>query len=310
MNSLREAVHDYLVLRRALGFKLRLAGPALLDFVAFLEREGAPHISTELALRWAMQRVDCQPAHWAGRLTFVRGFARHRSATDPRTEIPPYGLLPYRPGRAQPYLYTEQEIERLLQAAKSLPSAMGLRRWTYYCLFGLLTVTGLRISEAIALERQDVDLQQGVLTIRTSKFGKSRLVPLAPSTQRALAQYVSRRERILGKLITPAFLVNECGRSLESSNVRRTFYRCARQSGLRGAHDSHGPRLHDFRHRFAIETLVRWYRAGEDVERRLPILSTYLGHAHVTDTYWYLSACPELMGLASERLERRWEGWL
>lgn len=309
MSTLREALDDYLALRRGLGFKLRMAGPRLLDFVVFLEREGASYISNELALRWAMQCSACQPAQWAGRLGFVRGFARHHSASDPRTEVPPYGLLPYRPGRARPYLYTEREIERLLQAAKHLPSVAGLRRWTYYCLFGLLSVTGLRISEAIALERHDVDLQQALLTIRTSKFGKSRLVPLHPSTVQALAQYVRQRDRILGQLTTLNFLVNEHGRSLESSNVRRTFYRLSRQIGLRGRNDSHGPRLHDFRHRFAIETLVRWYRSGEDVERRLPILSTYLGHAHVTNTYWYLSACPELMGLATQRLQRRWEDW-
>jgi integrase/recombinase XerD len=309
MSTLREAVDDYLTLRRGLGFKLRIAGPRLVDFVAFLEREGASYVTNELAMRWAMQCSACQPAQWAGRLSFVRGFARHRSATDPRTEVPPYGLLPYRPGRARPYLYTEQEIERLLQAAKNLPPTAGLRRWTYYCLFGLLTVTGLRISETIALDRQDVDLQQALLTIRTSKFGKSRLVPLARSTEQVLAQYVRQRERILGKSTTTYFLVNDRGRPLESSNVRRIFYRLSRQIGIRGANDSHGPRLHDFRHRFAIETLVRWYRSGEDVERRLPVLSTYLGHAHVTDTYWYLSACPELMGLATQCLERRWEDW-
>ena len=209
MSTLREAVDDYLALRRGLGFKLRIAGPRLLDFIAFLEREGAPYITNELALRWAMQCSACQPAQWAGRLSFVRGFAQHRSASDPRTQIPPYGLLPYRPERARPYLYTEQEIDRLLQAAKHLPPVTGLRRWTYYCLFGLLSVTGLRISEAIALERQDVDLQQGLLTIRTSKFGKSRLVPLDSSTVQALAQYVQQRDRILGKSTTRHFLVNE-----------------------------------------------------------------------------------------------------
>lgn len=309
MNTLREAVHDYLALRRGLGFKLRIAGPRLFDFVAFLEREGASYITNEFALRWAMQCSACQPAQWAGRLSFVRGFARHRSATDPRTEIPPYGLLPYRPGRSRPYLYSEQEIAQLLEAAKKLPPVNGLRRWTYYCLFGLLTVTGMRISEAIALERQDVDLQQGLLRIRSSKFGKSRLVPIDPSTEQTLVRYRKQRDRILGTATTARFLVNACGRPLESSNVRRTFYRLSRQIGLRGANDHHGPRLHDFRHRFAIETLIRWYRAGEDVERRLPVLATYLGHAHVTDTYWYLSSCPELMGLATQRLERRWKDW-
>jgi integrase/recombinase XerD len=307
MKRLRKAVHNYLAMRRALGFKLRDAAVGLLDFVAFLEREQASSITLELALQWATQPSHRQPAAWAQRLTWVRGFARHWSATDPRTEIPPWGLLPHRPGRARPYLYTDGEIERLLQAAKNLPSSQGLRGWTYACLFGLLAVTGLRISEALALTRQDVDLQQGLLTIRDSKFGKSRLVPLHRSTQRVLVEYAERRELILGSHATASFLVSDRGRPLEGSTVRRTFYQLSRQTGLRRPADHHGPRLHDFRHRFAVRTLVEWYRSGQDVERRLPILSTYLGHAHVSDTYWYLSACPELMGLAKERVERRWE---
>lgn len=308
MKALREAVRDYLLLRRGLGFKLRLAGPALMDFVSFLEREGASHITNELSVRWAMQRRECQPSLWAGRLGFVRGFARHHQATDPRTEIPPGALLPYRPGRARPYLYSKQEIKRLLAATATLLPATSLRAETYRCLFGLLAVTGLRISEAINLELQDVDLCHGVLRVRGAKFGKSRLVPLHPSTQRALARYARRRDQFLGSSNPPRFLVNDRGRCLESSNVRRIFYRLSRQIGLRGRTDRHGPRLHDFRHRFAVETLVQWYRSGQDVERRLPVLSTYLGHAHITDTYWYLTAFPELMGLATRRLEQRWEG--
>jgi integrase/recombinase XerD len=310
MKTLRKAVQDYLLLRRSLGFKLLLAGPALLDFVSFLEREGASHITSELSVRWAMQRRECQPSQWAGRLGFVRVFARHHKATDRRTEIPPGTLLPYRPGRARPYLYSEQEIARLLAAATALPPVDGLRAQTYQCLFGLLAVTGLRISEAIALELRDVDLQHGVLTIRGTKFGKSRLVPLHASTQRVLARYARRRDRFLGSNDVPRFLVNDRGRSLESSNVRRVFYRLSRQIGLRSPTDHRGPRLHDFRHRFAVETLVQWYRSGQDIERRLPVLSTYLGHAHIADTYWYLTAYPELMGLATRRLEKRWEGWL
>ena len=307
MNRLRKAVHNYLAMRRALGFKLRDAGVGLSDFVVFLQRQRASSITIELALQWATQPSHHQPADWAKRLTWVRGFARHWSATDPRTEIPPWGLLPHRPGRARPYLYTADEIERLLKAAKSLPSRQGLRGLTYRCLFGLLAVTGLRISEALALARQDVDLQQAVLTIRHSKFGKSRLVPLHCSTQRVLWQYAERRDLMLGSDATARFLVSDRGRPLESSTVRRTFYQLSRQTGLRSPADHHGPRLHDFRHRFAVQTLIEWYRSGQDVERRLPILSTYLGHAHVSDTYWYLSACPELMGLAKLRMERRWE---
>jgi integrase/recombinase XerD len=309
MKSHKEAIEDYLALRRGLGFKLRSAGLALLDFAAFLDREQVPHITNELALRWAMLPRECQPALWAARLRYVRGFARHRRSADPRTEIPPDTLLPFRPGRARPYLYSDQEIQRLLVAATALPSVSGLRGATYHCLFGLLTVTGLRISEAIALEPRDVDLQHGVLTIRGAKFGKSRLVPLHLSSQRVLARYARRRDRHLGLSHPPRFLVNDHGRSLESSNVRRVFYRLSRQIGLRGPTDRHGPRLHDFRHRFAVRTLMRWYRSGQDAERRLPVLSTYLGHAHIADTYWYLSAHPQLMGLAKRRLEKRWELW-
>ena len=307
MKALREGVRDYLVLRRGLGFKLRLAGPALVKFISFLEREGAAYITNELSVRWAMQPRECKPAWWAGRLGFVRGFARHYQATDPRTEIPPAALLPYRPSRARPYLYSDREIKRLLAATTMLAvPATSLRPDTYRCLFGLLAVTGLRISEAINLQVRDVDLDRGILTIRGAKFGKSRLVPLHASSRRALQCYAQRRGRLLGSSTPPRFLVNDRCRSLESSNVRRVFYRLSRHIGLRGANDRHGPRLHDFRHRFAVETLVQWYRSGQDIERRLPVLSTYLGHRHITDTYWYLSAYPELMGLATRRLEKRW----
>ena len=308
MNPLREAVRDYLALRRDLGFKLRDHEVDLRDFIQFLERQCTSYITTALALRWATERSHQQPAQWAKRLSFVRGFARHWSASDPRTEIPPAGLLPYRPQRVRPYLYSDEEIQCLLEATKHLPSINGLRPWTYRCLFGLLVVTGMRISEVLSLHRQDVDLQEGLLTIRQSKFGKSRLVPMHVSTQQVLADYAHRRDRLLPVVRTQCFLVSDRGCSLDGATVRKFFYKLSRQTGLRGESDRKGPRLHDFRHRFAVKTLLQWYRSGEDVERRLPILSTYLGHRHVSDTYWYLSTCPELMGLAVERLEQRWEG--
>jgi integrase len=170
----------------------------------------------------------------------------------------------------------------------------------------LLAVSGLRISEALNLQTEDVDLKAGVLTIRRAKFGKSRLVPIHPSTRKVLSDYASRRDRFLTKRPV-TFFASGRGTRLQGADVRRAFYSLSRQIGLRGASDSHGPRLHDFRHRFAVETLVQWYRSGQDVERRLPVLSTYLGHVHVADTYWYLSACPELMGLAVKRFEDYWE---
>ena len=307
MKSLQNAIEDYIALRRSLGFKLDDMAADLTKFASFLEQKAAPYITTALALEWAMQSTDHLPSHWARRLGFVRVFARHWSATDPRTEIPPAGLLPFRAQRAHPYLYTEQEIQRLLAAAKSLSPASGLRPWTYHCLFGLLAVSGLRISEVIKLERQDVDFYQGVLTIRQTKFNKNRLIPLHASTRDVLSEYAEHRDRLVPNPSSSCFLLNDCGRCLERSAVRRTFYDLSRQIGLRGPADHAGPRIHDFRHRFALNTLIQWYRAGEDIERRLPVLSTFLGHAHVADTYWYLSIHPELMGLATERLEQRWE---
>jgi integrase len=307
MNSLRKAIEDYLTLRRALGFKLQDMATALRHFVSFMEREGACTITTNLALRWAMQPQQVNPAHWAARLSFVRSFARHWSAIDPRTEIPPQGLLPYRYHRCTPHLYTDDQIRRLIKAAWNLPPKTGLRRWTYSTLFGLLAVTGLRISEAIALQQDDVDLNQGLLTIRLTKFRKSRLVPLHPSTIHRLKRYASKRGAFYPKDRTSHFFLSERGRPLTDCMVRWTFVKLSRQIGLRGLSDRFGPRLHDFRHRFAVTTLLQWYRSGLDVEQRLPLLSTYLGHAHVTDTYWYLWAVPELLALSKDRLEKRWE---
>jgi integrase/recombinase XerD len=282
----RKRVEEYVELRRSLGFKLLDAKNGLIQFASFLEQNRETHITIALAMKWAQQDKNARPAEWAKRLGFVRGFARHWSAHDSRTEVPPSGLLPYRPGRARPYLYSNDEIRKLLQAAQRLPSAHGLRGLTYHSLLGLLAVAGLRISEARNLQTDDVDLKQGVLTIRGTKFGKSRLVPIHPSTRNVLSNYASRRDRFLGRR-PPTFFVSGRGTRLDGAEIRRTFYSLSRQTGLRGPTDSHGPRLHDFRHRFAVETLVQWYRSGQDVERRLPVLSTYLGHVHVADTYWY-----------------------
>ena len=311
MNTLRQAVHEYLSLRRGLGFKLLDTGKGLLDFVTFMEQHRASYITQALALAWAQQPVNVQPAHWAQRLSFVRGFALHRSATDPRTQIPPPGLLPFRPKRARPYLYSDDEIRGLLRAALEIPCRYergALRPWTYHCLFGLLSVSGLRLGEARNLELQDVDLEAAVLTIRGTKFGKSRLVPLHASTCTVLANYIARRKRHwAARPVSSYVFVSNWGNRLDSGDVHRTFYALSRQIGLRGVADSHGPRLHDMRHVFATNTLVHWYQSRQDPERRLPILSAYLGHVHVADTQWYLSASPELMREAMRRLEQRWE---
>jgi integrase len=315
MNTLREAVQEYLAMRRSLGFKLQPVEPALLGFVSFLEQHRTSYITHQLALDWAKQasggQADTQAAR---RLSWVRIFARYRSATDPRTEIPPAGLLPFRPKRAQPYLYSEQEIEQLLQATLQMPLSPRHRKrcallpWVYYGLFGLLSVTGLRLGEARNLKLQDVDLNAGVLTIHNAKYGKDRLVPLHASTCNVLVDYLDRRQRHWeGRDVSAYLFVSSWGNRLDSGQIHRAFYTVSRKIGLRGAADSHGPRLHDLRHRFATTTLVNWYQSNQDPERCLPLLSAFLGHVHVADTQWYLSASPELMREAMSRLERHWE---
>ncbi len=317
MNTLRQAVNHYLTMRRNLGFKLSAAGRELPEFVGFMERRRATYITQALALKWAQMPKRTQPALWASRLTAVRQFALFRSATDPRTQIPATGLLPFRPRRATPHLYTSGQIADLLQALLhaplspycSDPQACALLPWVYYCFFGLLSVTGLRLGEALNLKVTDVDLSSRVLTVRGGKFGKDRLVPLHLSTCKVLKQYERRRrDHWASRSVSSYFFVSSRGNHLSRSQVHATFYTASRQIGLRGAHDGHGPRIHDFRHRFATTTLVNWYRSDQDPERLLPVLSTFLGHVHVADTQWYLTASPELMREAMSRLEHRWEG--
>lgn len=308
MSPLRAALAEYLALRRSLGFELRLTGRLLQRFVAFADNQGAEYITWELAVQWATAPAGVQPAQWANRLAMVRRFARHHLASEPRTEVPPVDLLPYRYHRQVPYIYSDAEVRSLLRAAAGLVSARGLRAPTYTTLFGLYASTGLRTNETLRLDREDVDLVHGVLRVRQSKFGKSRCLPVHRSTQSALARYAAQRDRLCPKPNTPGFFVSECGTRISEWSLRYTFVKLSRQIGLRSVTDARGPRIHDFRHRFAVNTLRNWYRAGVDVERYLPQLSTYLGHAHVTDTYWYLTATPELMQLARRQLEQALRG--
>jgi integrase len=309
MSGLDAALTEYLAIRRALGFELREVAGCLRNFVAFLHTQGASHITTELALRWATRPAEAQPSTWAWRLSMVRRFAAWHSAVERRTEIPPAGLLPHRYQRKKPHIYSDEEIEKLLREAARLASPRGLRAHTYTTLFGLLAVSGMRVNEALNLDRSDVDLGHGILTIRRTKFGKSRHVPVHPSTVDALKQYVEKRDSILSKS-TQAFFVSERGIRITDCMARYTFARLSQQLGLRAIAKSHGrgPRLHDMRHRFAACTLIHWYRAGLDVERELPKLATYLGHVHINETYWYLEAVPELLQLATDRLLKNGKG--
>lgn len=303
MSELKTAVHQYLEMRRSLGFKLRDEGVLLPRFVDFMEQEGAPFITVDLALKWAMQAQNATPACWAVRLRMIRLFASHHSATDRRTQIPSQYLLPYRYHRKKPHIYSDDEVMRLLKAAAKLTSPKGLRASTYGAVFGLLSATGMRISEAVALDRQDVDLAKAILTIRHSKFGKSRLVPIHLSVQCRLKTYEALRDSIIPSPQTSGFFISETGKRLTKWIVERTFVKLSREIGLRRPLDSHGPRLHDFRHTFAVKTLLRLYKSDHLIEQRIAHLATYLGHRHVNDTYWYLSAVPELMKLVADRLD-------
>lgn len=303
MSELGTAVQEYLATRRALGFKLRAEGALLPQFARFLEQEGASFITADLALRWAMQAKEATPAYRARRLGMVRIFASYHSATDPRTQIPSAYLLPHRYHRKRPYVYSDDEVMRLLEAAARLSSPAGLRSSTYETLFGLLSATGMRIGEVVGLCRQDVNSIKGTLVIRHSKFGKSRMIPVHPTVRCKLRAYEVLKNTIVPSPGTTAFFISEGGKRLTKWTVERTFAKMSKQIGLRGQMDSHGPRLHDFRHTFAVKTLLRWYRSGDPVEQRIPYLSACLGHRHIKDTYWYLSAVPELMQLVADRLQ-------
>jgi integrase/recombinase XerD len=308
MKRLNQAVNDYLALRRGLGFKLPDYGACLRKFVSFLKENGSSRITNKLAVEYATQCQDQKPVTQARTLGIIRGFARYRIGADPETEIPPVGLLRCRSQRAQPYLYSEDEICRLLKAALAMNTTYELQRHTYYCLFGLLAVTGMRLGEAMNLRPQDVAFSESVITIRDGKFGKSRLVPLHPSTCAVLRDYAKRRDKFLAGRPITHFLMTGRGRKLDRAHLTKIFHNLSRQVGIRKPGVRHGPRLHDFRHRFAIQTLLRWYRGGEPVDRRMPVLSTFLGHGSVRGTYWYLGSTPELMAAATKLIERRWKG--
>jgi integrase len=300
MTDLRRALVDYLALRRSLGFKLRWADPRLGDFLDFLDQAGSPVITAALALAWATRPKAAKPRWWASRLRLVRGFARYVSTLDPRTEVPSPDLLPHVTPKSLPYLYGEEDVRALMGVAGEQKEP--LRALTYATLIGLLAVTGMRVGEAIALDREDVDWQEAVLTVRDSKFGKSREVVLHPTTLAALGRYAAERDRAFRRNAVPAFFVSLKNKRLIYQNVHHTFYRLVDRAGL--AHRKpRRPRIHDLRHSFALWTLSDWYRAGLDVERRLPLLSTYLGHVSPATTYWYLTAAPELLSLAAKRLQ-------
>jgi integrase/recombinase XerD len=301
MSALAHRVDDYLTLRRASGYRLQAHGRLLPQFVSYLDGLGASTVTVEAALAWAVSSTTAGHSQAWARLSIVRGFARYLQAFDPATQVPPTNLLPDLRRRSAPYLYSSAEIAALLAAAARLRPA--LRAATYHTLFGLVAVTGMRGGEAINLERDDVDLDAGLLAIRNSKFDKSRQLPLHPSTVTALDDYQRIRARLRPRPHTSNFFVSPAGTTLSGNNMRAVFRQLVNHVGLQPRSGDRAPRIHDLRHSFAVTTLIEWYRDGADVAARMPLLSAYLGHSRPASTYWYLQAAPELLGLAAGRLE-------
>lgn len=297
-SDLSRHVADYLRARRALGFKLVNEGVILPQFAAFLEQAGQSTVTAQAAIAWAQQPQGVNPINWVHRLGAVRGFARYLHTIDPATEIPSSDVFTRPVCRADPYQYTPDDLRRLLGAARGLRPA--LRAATYETLFGLLAATGMRIGETLALRRDNVDLDQGVVTVHGPKGGRMRLVPLHPSTTEALRRYAQLRDRLRPSPRADTFFTSIRGTRLIHGCVRTTFIELTTAIGLRTA--GHRPRIHDMRHSFAVTQLLDWYRSGVDVAGRMPTLSTYLGHVNPAGTYWYVSAVPELMQLAAGRL--------
>lgn len=306
MSVLRDRAEDYLRMRRALGYKLEVQGWLLGEFIAYLEQTGAATVTIEHAVAWATLPAAAQRSYWAQRLSVVREFARHLRTIDPVCEIPPASLLPFRPRRAIPHLYQPEEITALMTAAGTLPLA--LQAATYRTLIGLLAVTGLRLGEAIRLNQEDLDADHQLLRILNSKFGKSREVALHDSTIGALADYGRVRDRRFPKPGCGALLLSTRGTRLLAPSIHETFNRLVKVAEITTRPGGRTPRPHDLRHGFAVSTLLDWYRDGFDVQARLPLLSTWLGHVDPASTFWYLHAAPELLALAADRLDPTLEG--
>lgn len=302
MNSLTTSLKQYLEIRRALGYQLADTERLLNRFIKFLSERNQAHITVHSALEWAMLPQNVQRSHWSRRYGVVRLFAQYLRPENPTTEyLPPHQLM-YPTCRAKPYIYSDEEIVRLLEACHSLLSK-GLRHHTYFTFFGLLAVTGCRVGELIALDRNDFDVQQGWIIIRNSKFNKSRLLPLHHTTCVQLDQYAQIRDRVCSTTEAKAFFVSDQGTRLTIWSVRHAFIGLSKKIGLRASTDTHGPRIHDMRHTFAVNSLLRWYQEGACIDQKIAFLSTYLGHKKPSDTYWYLSGIPALLAEATRRLE-------
>jgi integrase len=306
MTALATELDSYLELRRSMGFKLRRAEKLLRQFVDYCEAYDVDVVNAEVALRWATLPKDASRSWVCHRLCVARGFSRHMALVDDRHGVVPTSLVPHRPTRATPYLYTEDQVKAMMAAARGFRSPM--RQASFETMVGLLWATGMRVGEALFLDCSDVDLAHGVITVRETKFGKSRELPVHDTTVEALRAYAKRRRQLYPEADTPAFFLSAAGTRVLYCNFHLGFLEIVRRAGVRRRSASCRPRPHDLRHSLAVRTLIGWYRAGLDVGAQLPKLSTYLGHVDPANTYWYLSAAPELLALAAERLAKATEG--
>ncbi len=300
-SPLHRAVDDYLELRRTLGFKLYHETWWLPDFATFLKRNGTNVITTNLALKWATLPTEVDRSWWGRRLGSVRQFAKHHQAADPRTEIPPRDLIPYRTPRRAPYLYSAKEVTGLMRAAAKLRQP--ILAASYATIIGLLASTGMRVSEALKLDDADIDGPRGLIVVRGTKFNKTREIPVDATTLAALFAFIRRRNRLRINNTSSSLFVSTTGARVQYTGFGHTFRRLLRAVGIQ---HQPSPRIHDLRHSFAVNTLCDWYRSGVDVDPRMPLLSTYLGHVSPNTTYWYLKATAQLVGLAVKRLESAW----
>jgi integrase/recombinase XerD len=302
MKSLTTSLHEYINIRRLFGYKLEVSERNLKNFITYLKKKNYPYITAQVAMEWATLPQNVKRSYWSRRLSIIRLFAQYRMAEDPRTEVPPSYLLSQQPNRVTPYIYSDKEIYQLIEACLSLLS-LGLRHHTYFIFFGLMAVTGCRISELISLNRDDLDVKNNWIIIRNSKCNKSRLLPLHKTTMQRLKKYSKVRDQFPVHDVN-AFFLSDRGTRITIWSTRDAFIRISKQIGLRGLSDSHGPRIHDIRHTFAVKTILNWYHDGININKKIMLLSTYLGHKKPTDTYWYITGTPELLAQAINRLEK------
>lgn len=300
--SIAKQVCKYLQFKRSCGYKFDAEGKELMLFAKYAELTGHKGpLTLELAVRWARLPENADRRYWAARYDYVRRFSQYIILFDPDTEILPKGLLGPSKRRLPPHIYSESEIAALLKAASNLSPKNGLSSRTYVTLFGLLLSTGLRISEALNLSCENVDLKTGILTIKETKFKKSRLVPVHPSTLQALRRYMGFKRSYHPKVKSKMFFLNENGTPVNYYGVLYVFIKLSRKLGLRNAGKK--PKIHGMRHSFAVRRIIKWYQEGADLDAKILSLSTYLGHVEIRDTYWYLSSVPELLNIVSERFE-------